>query len=246
MTSVARNSAIAPGWCTRWRTSWTSCPRGASRRPRRLLHEIYEAETKAGAEKAFDLFVKTYEAKYPKATECLSRRSRCAGWCKLVSVNSGLKAGRSVRSHRQILTSRLPLLTAAALKTSPVPVLSLAIPAQTASAIRADPDRNDSGHGPRRPAQVTGSGTRSLPVRRLLQHVIDDLQNLAGPAPPAPLLAHPLRPPAIGRAQERRLGVAGRPGHLDQDRPRPAVRLVCPAAAPTPGTLVVPRSHPRP
>ena len=29
------------------------------------------AETKA--EKAFDLFVKTYEAKYPKATECLSK-----------------------------------------------------------------------------------------------------------------------------------------------------------------------------
>src|SRR4051812_7442102 len=28
MTSVARNSAIAPGWCTRWRISWTSCPRG--------------------------------------------------------------------------------------------------------------------------------------------------------------------------------------------------------------------------
>ncbi len=31
------------------------------------------AETKSEAEKAFDLFVKTYEAKYPKATECLAK-----------------------------------------------------------------------------------------------------------------------------------------------------------------------------
>src|SRR5258708_21573369 len=38
-----------------------------------MLHEIYLAETKAEAEKAFDLFVRTYEAKYPKATECLSK-----------------------------------------------------------------------------------------------------------------------------------------------------------------------------
>jgi len=37
------------------------------------LHEIYGAATKAEAEKAFDLFVKTYQAKYPKATECLEK-----------------------------------------------------------------------------------------------------------------------------------------------------------------------------
>ncbi len=32
------------------------------------LHEIWMAPTKAEADKAFDLFVATYEAKYPKAT----------------------------------------------------------------------------------------------------------------------------------------------------------------------------------
>jgi transposase-like protein len=37
------------------------------------LHQIWMAETKADAEKAFDLFVETYQAKYPKATECLSK-----------------------------------------------------------------------------------------------------------------------------------------------------------------------------
>src|SRR5512143_137940 len=46
-------------------------PKGSQAKGKGMLHEIYLAETKAGAEKAFDLFVKTYEAKYPKATECL-------------------------------------------------------------------------------------------------------------------------------------------------------------------------------
>src|SRR5512142_1967597 len=46
-------------------------PKGSQAKAKGMLHEIYLAETKAGAEKAFDLFVKTYEAKYPKATERL-------------------------------------------------------------------------------------------------------------------------------------------------------------------------------
>ena len=37
------------------------------------IHDIWMAATKADAGKAFDLFVATYEAKYPKATECLSK-----------------------------------------------------------------------------------------------------------------------------------------------------------------------------
>ena len=35
------------------------------------MHEIWQAETKADAEKAFDQFIATYEPKYPKATTCL-------------------------------------------------------------------------------------------------------------------------------------------------------------------------------
>jgi len=46
-------------------------PKGSQPKAKRMLHEIYLAETKVAAGKAFDLFVKTYEAKYPKATECL-------------------------------------------------------------------------------------------------------------------------------------------------------------------------------
>jgi len=46
-------------------------PKGAQPKAKAALHDIYRAATRAEAEKAFDLFVKTYQAKYPKATECL-------------------------------------------------------------------------------------------------------------------------------------------------------------------------------
>ena len=38
-----------------------------------MLHDIWMDETKADAEVAFDLFVETFEAKYPKAAACLAR-----------------------------------------------------------------------------------------------------------------------------------------------------------------------------
>jgi putative transposase len=37
------------------------------------LHDIWMADTRQHANKAFDLFLKTYEAKYPKAVECLAK-----------------------------------------------------------------------------------------------------------------------------------------------------------------------------
>jgi putative transposase len=48
-------------------------PKGSQPKAKRMLHEIYQAEGRKEAEKAFDLFVSTYEAKYPKATECLTK-----------------------------------------------------------------------------------------------------------------------------------------------------------------------------
>ena len=48
-------------------------PKGSQPKAKRMLHDIYMAEGKAAASKAFDLFVATYEAKYPKATECLAK-----------------------------------------------------------------------------------------------------------------------------------------------------------------------------
>jgi len=46
-------------------------PKGQQPKAKAMLHDIWQAETKAAAEKAFDLFVATYEAKYAKAADCL-------------------------------------------------------------------------------------------------------------------------------------------------------------------------------
>lgn len=48
-------------------------PKSVQPKAKEKLHEIWMAESRADANKAFDLFVNTYEAKYPKATECLAK-----------------------------------------------------------------------------------------------------------------------------------------------------------------------------
>ncbi len=48
-------------------------PKTAHVNAKQALHAIWQAETKENAEKAFDLFIETYDAKYPKATLCLHK-----------------------------------------------------------------------------------------------------------------------------------------------------------------------------
>jgi putative transposase len=48
-------------------------PKGIQPKAKAKLHEIWMAESRVNANRAFDLFVSTYEAKYPKASECLSK-----------------------------------------------------------------------------------------------------------------------------------------------------------------------------
>lgn len=48
-------------------------PKSVQAKAKQALHAIWQAETKEEAEKAFDLFIETYEAKYPKATTCLQK-----------------------------------------------------------------------------------------------------------------------------------------------------------------------------
>ena len=48
-------------------------PKGRQAKGKSMIHDIWMAETKAEAEKAFDLFIDTFEAKYPKATKCLAK-----------------------------------------------------------------------------------------------------------------------------------------------------------------------------
>lgn len=46
-------------------------PKSLQAKAKSDLHDIWQAETKAEANRAFDYFIKAYEKKYPKATECL-------------------------------------------------------------------------------------------------------------------------------------------------------------------------------
>src|SRR4051794_182762 len=48
-------------------------PKDVQPKAKGMLHDIYLAETRAKAGKAFDLWVKTFQAKYPKAAECLAK-----------------------------------------------------------------------------------------------------------------------------------------------------------------------------
>ena len=65
---------VYPG--TRRQRCWmrkTMNPKASQAKAKQSLHDIWRAETKADAEKAFDLFIKMYEPKYPKAAICLQK-----------------------------------------------------------------------------------------------------------------------------------------------------------------------------
>jgi transposase-like protein len=47
--------------------------KGQQPKAKKMIHNIWQAASRAEADKSFDLFVKTWEAKYPKATECLAK-----------------------------------------------------------------------------------------------------------------------------------------------------------------------------
>jgi len=48
-------------------------PKGLQGKAKAMLHDIWMAPGKAQAEQAFDLFIETFQAKYPKAAECLAK-----------------------------------------------------------------------------------------------------------------------------------------------------------------------------
>jgi putative transposase len=66
---------------TRWQRCWVhktanvleKLPKSLQAKAKEKLHEIWMAPTKKEAEKNFDTFISTYEAKYPKATACLEK-----------------------------------------------------------------------------------------------------------------------------------------------------------------------------
>ena len=60
-------------WVHKTRNVLNKMPKSLRAKTKAMLHDIWMAETRAAADKAFDLFVKTFGAKYPKAAECLAK-----------------------------------------------------------------------------------------------------------------------------------------------------------------------------
>ncbi len=66
---------------TRWQRCWVhktanvlnKLPKSIQAKAKDKLHQIWMASDKDEAEKNFDAFIQTYNAKYPKATECLAK-----------------------------------------------------------------------------------------------------------------------------------------------------------------------------
>jgi transposase-like protein len=66
---------------TRWQRCWVhktanilnKLPKSVQPKAKGRLHQIWMADSKEEAEQNFDAFIQTYEAKYPKATECLTK-----------------------------------------------------------------------------------------------------------------------------------------------------------------------------
>ena len=60
-------------WCHKTRNVLNAFPKSVQPKAKQALHEIWQAPTKATAEDAFDVFINTYDVKYPKATACLQK-----------------------------------------------------------------------------------------------------------------------------------------------------------------------------
>ena len=60
-------------WVHKTANVLNALPKLSQPKAKQALHEIWQAETKGNAEKAFDQFILAYENKYPKATLCLQK-----------------------------------------------------------------------------------------------------------------------------------------------------------------------------
>ena len=60
-------------WVHKTANVLNTMPKSVQPKAKGDLHEIWQAETKADAETAFDHFLKKYDAKYQKACECLRK-----------------------------------------------------------------------------------------------------------------------------------------------------------------------------
>jgi putative transposase len=60
-------------WVHKTANVLNNLPKTTQPKAKAMLHQIYLADTRKNADAAFDTFIATFEAKYPKAAECLAK-----------------------------------------------------------------------------------------------------------------------------------------------------------------------------
>lgn len=73
LAKVFGNTQQQRCWVHKTRNVMNKLPKSVQPKAKQAIHEIWMAETKNEAEKAFDGFLATYGDKYPKAATCLAR-----------------------------------------------------------------------------------------------------------------------------------------------------------------------------
>ena len=71
MTKVFPSTRAQRCWCHKTANVLNKMPKSIQPKAKSMLHDIWMAETRKDAERAFDLFVETFEAKYEAAVKCL-------------------------------------------------------------------------------------------------------------------------------------------------------------------------------
>lgn len=73
-------------------------PKSLQPEVKQSLHDIWQADTRKNAEKAFDFFARTYEARYSKAVQCLQKD----GDTLISFYDYPAQHGQSIRSSNPI------------------------------------------------------------------------------------------------------------------------------------------------
>ncbi len=71
LSQIFPSTRVQRCWVHKTANVLNTLPKSQQPQAKSALHEIYMAESKADAQTALERFIKTYDAKYPKAVECL-------------------------------------------------------------------------------------------------------------------------------------------------------------------------------
>ncbi len=73
LAQVWSNTKTQRCWVHKTGNVLNKMPKAVQPKAKQALHQVWMAETREAAERAFDAFLSTYGAKYPKATRCLAK-----------------------------------------------------------------------------------------------------------------------------------------------------------------------------